>query len=68
VNAGNKHFLSVVKVDNAILTRQKRQRDMGQYEAMKYFDKEVNKKLTWLVIFDDLKAGGGEECNSSAMP
>ena len=70
VNAGNKHFLSVVKVDNAILTRQKRQRDMGRYEAMKYFDKEVNKKLTWSVIFDDVKAGGeGEECDiSSAMP
>ena len=32
---------------------------MGRYEAMKYFDKEVNKKLTWSVIFDDVKAGGG---------
>ena len=42
---------------------------MGQYEAMKYFDKEENKKLTWSVIFDDVKAGGeGEECDSSAMP
>ena len=42
---------------------------MGQYEAMKYFDKEVNKKLTWSVIFDDVNAGGeGEECVSSAMP
>ena len=43
---------------------------MGRYEAMKYFDKEVNKKLTWSVIFDDDKAGGeGEECDiSSAMP
>ena len=26
--------------------------------------KEVNKKLTWSVIFDDVKAGGeGEECD-----
>ena len=69
-NAGKKHSFSVMKVDNAISTRQKRQRDMGRYEAMKYFGKEVNKKLTWLVIFDDVKAGGeGEECDiSSAMP
>jgi hypothetical protein len=42
---------------------------MGRYEAMKYFNKEVNKKLTWSVIFDDVKTGGdGEECDSSAMP
>jgi hypothetical protein len=68
VNAGNKHSFSDVKVDHAISTRRKRQRDMGRYEAMKYFDKKVNKKLTWLVIFDDVKAGGGEECDSSAMP
>ena len=69
-NEGNKHSFSVVKVNDAILTRQKRQRDMGRYEAMKYFNKEVNKKLTWSVIFDNVKAGGeGEECNiSSAMP
>ena len=69
-NAGNKRSYSVVKVDDAILTRRKRQRDMGRYEAIKYFDKEVNKKLTWSVIFDDVKAGGeGEECDiSSAMP
>ena len=61
-NAGSKR--SVVKVDDAISTSQKR------HEAMKYFDKEVNKKLTWSVIFDDVKAGWeGEECNiSSAMP
>ena len=70
MNAGNKHPFSVVKVDDAILTRRKRQRDMGRYEAIKYFDKEVNKKLTWSVIFDDDKAGWeGEECDiSSAMP
>jgi len=71
-NAGNKHSFSVVKVNDAILTRQKRhrERDMGRYEAMKYFDKEVNKKLTLLIIVDNVKAGGeGEECNISlAMP
>jgi len=45
-NAGNKRSFSVMKVDDAISTRQKRQHDMGRYETMKYFDKEVNKKLT----------------------
>ena len=66
-NAGNKRSFSVVKVDDAISKSRKRQRDMGQYEAMKYFGKEVNKKLTWLVIFDDVKAGGeGEECDGKA--
>jgi len=39
--AGNKHSFSVEKVENAIMKRQKRQRDMGRYEAMKYFDKEA---------------------------
>ena len=40
---------------------------MGRYEAMTYFDKEVDKKLTWPVIFDDVKAGGeGEECDISS--
>ena len=59
-NAGNKHSFSVVKVEDAILTRGKRQHDMGQYEVMKIFDKEVKiKKLTWLVIFDNVKARGG---------
>ncbi len=69
-NAGNKRSFSVVNLDDAISTRRKRQRDMGRYEATKYFDKEVNKKLTWSVIFDNVKAGGeGEECDiGSAMP
>ena len=48
-NAGNN--------DDAILTRRKRQRDMGRYEVMKYYDKEVKiKKLTWSVIFEDAKS------------
>ena len=34
-NAGNKRYFSVMKVNDAILTRQKRQRDMERYEAMK---------------------------------
>ncbi len=62
INSGNKHSISVAKDDNTILTRQKKQRYMGRYEAMQYFEKEgkIN-KLTWLVlIFDDIKGGGGE--------
>ena len=53
-NAGNKRSFSVVKVDDAISKSRKRQRDMRRYETMKYFDKEVNKKLTWSVIFDNV--------------
>jgi hypothetical protein len=52
----HKRSFSVMKVKDAILTRRKRQRDMGPYEAMKYFDKEVKiMKLTWSVIFDNVK-------------
>jgi hypothetical protein len=66
-NAGNKRSFSVVKVDDAISTRRKRQRDMGRYEAMTYFDSKEDKKLTWSVIFDNVKAGGeGEECDGKA--
>jgi hypothetical protein len=46
-NARNKCSFSVMKVEDTISTRQKRQRDMGQYEVMKYFNNEVKiKKLT----------------------
>ena len=57
MKVGNKHSFSVMKVEDAISTRRKRQRDMGRYEVMKYFDKEVKiKKLTWSVIFEDAKS------------
>ncbi len=61
-NAGNKHSFPVAKVNDTILTRQKKQCDMGQYKAMKYFKTEAKmNKLTWLVlVFDDVKGGGGE--------
>jgi hypothetical protein len=36
-NAGNKHSFSVAKIGNSISTRQKKQQDMGRYEAMIYF-------------------------------
>ena len=43
-----------------IAMSRKRQRDVGRFEAMKYFEKEGKMdKLTWLVsIFDNVKAGG----------
>ncbi len=49
-NTGNKHSFSVAKIDNSISTRQKKQQDMGRYEAMIYFEKKSKMdKLTWLV-------------------
>jgi hypothetical protein len=59
-NTGNKHSFSVAKVDNTILTCQKKQHDMGRYEAMNYFKKEAKmNKLTWLVLtFDNVKGEG----------
>jgi hypothetical protein len=36
-NAGNKHSFSVAKIGDSILTRRKKQQDMGRYEAMIYF-------------------------------
>ncbi len=60
-NAGNKRSFSEVKIDDTVTTQQKRQRDMGRYEAMINFDEKAKIKLTWLaLIFEDAK-GGGEE-------
>ena len=37
---------------------QKRQRNVGRFEAMKYFKQDNNKRLTWLVpLFNDAKEG-----------
>jgi hypothetical protein len=36
-NAGKKHSFSVAKIGDSILTRQKKQQDMGRYKAMIYF-------------------------------
>ncbi len=69
-NSRNKHSFSVAKVDNTILICQKKQRDMGRYKGMQYFEKEGKmNKPTWLVlIFDNIKgAGKGKECNGSTM-
>ncbi len=56
-DAGNKRSFSVEKVDDTIAMRQKRQHNLGRYEAMIYFEKEAKiNKLTWLVlIFGDGK-------------
>jgi hypothetical protein len=67
-NFGNKQSFSVAKVDNTILTHQKKQCDMGRYQAIQCFEKEGKmNKLTWLVlIFDNVKgAGKGNEYNGS---
>ena len=59
-NLGNKQSFSVAKVEDTISTRKKKQCDIGQYEAMQYFENEgkIN-KLTWLVlIFDNIKGAG----------
>jgi hypothetical protein len=37
MNAGNKRSSSVAKISDSILTRQKKEQDMGQYKAMVYF-------------------------------
>jgi hypothetical protein len=60
INLGNKQSFSVAKVEDTISTRQKKQCDIGQYEAMQYFEKEGKmNKLTWLVlIFDNIKGAG----------
>ena len=59
-NAGNKRSFSEIKVDDMVLTQQKRQRDMGRYEAMINFKGKQKMKHTWSVsIFDNVKGGGG---------
>jgi hypothetical protein len=60
-NEGNKcNFVSGKKVD-VVRMRQKRQRDMGRYEVLQYFDTNKDKRLTWLVpLFNDAKCGAGE--------
>ncbi len=69
-NLGNKQSFSVAKVEDTILTCQKKQCGIGQYKAIQYFEKEGKmNKLTWLVlIFDNIKGvGEGNECDGSAM-
>jgi hypothetical protein len=54
-NAGNRHNLSEVRV-GIISMQQKRQRYLGRFDAMIYFEQNKKlKKLTWSVIYDDDK-------------
>jgi hypothetical protein len=61
-------FVSEKKVD-VIGTRRKRQRDMGRFEAMQYFERNKNKKLTWsaLLFSDDKGLMGGGKAESTTM-
>ena len=57
INKGNKHNLVGQKAD-LVGMLQKRQRDVGRFEAMKYFKQDNNKKLTWLApLFNIAKEG-----------
>ena len=54
-NESKKRSLSAVKIEDTITTKRKKQRDYGQFEAMKYFDKDAKSKLIWLeLILDEL--------------
>ena len=64
-NEGNKRkFIATSeKKDDLLLTKRKRQRDIGRCEAMKYFDESKENIMTWSeMLFDDEKGltGGGE--------
>ena len=69
-NAENKRsFSASTKRDDTLAMSRKKQRNVGRFEAMKYFEQEEKMdKFTWSVlIFDNLKGEGeGEECNSAA--
>jgi hypothetical protein len=69
-NAENKRsFSASTKRDDTLAMSRKKQRNVGRFEAMKYFEQEEKMdKFTWSVlIFDNLKGGRGEECNSAAL-
>ena len=58
---GNKRKLLVEKVD-ILQMKRKRQREEGRFEAMQYFDKIEEVKLTWSrIIFDDGKVDAYSE-------
>ena len=55
INEGNKRNLAELKTD-LVGTLQKKQRDFGWYEAMKYFMQDDVKRLSWSApIFNDGK-------------
>ena len=66
-NKRNKRkYVSEKKVD-VIGTRRKRQRDMGRFEAMQYFDGNKDKTLMWsaLLFSDDKGPTGGGKADST---
>jgi hypothetical protein len=57
LNEGSKRNLAEQKAD-LVGMLQKRQRDVGRFEAMKYFKQDDNKRLTWSApFFNDAKKG-----------
>ena len=55
INKGNKCNLTESKTD-LVITLQKKQRNFGRYEAMKYFMQDDVKRLSWSApIFNDGK-------------
>ena len=52
-------YVSEKKVD-VIGTRQKRQRDMGRFEAMQYFEGNKEKTLIWLALLFSNDKGSTE--------
>ena len=57
INEGNKRNLAEQKAD-LVGMMQKRQRNVGRFEAMKYFKQDDNKRLTWSApLFNDAKEG-----------
>jgi hypothetical protein len=55
INEGNRQNLVESKAD-LVGTLQKRQRDVGRYEAMQYFMQDITKRLIWLApLFNDGK-------------
>ena len=67
MNKRNKRkYASEMKVD-VIGTRQKRQRDMGRFEVMQYFDGNKDKKLSWsaLLFSNDKGMMGGGKADST---
>jgi hypothetical protein len=58
---GNTWILSEKKVD-MLSTKQKWQREEGQFKPIKYFGDVKEEKLTWTnILSDDVKGGGGEK-------
>ena len=57
INKGSKRNLAEQKADLVGMLR-KRQRDVGLFEAMKYFKQDDNKRLTWSApLLNDAKEG-----------